>query len=385
MAPMMDLAKIEARVRAVVAPLAPADSSAGFWGARSDAGRSLPPYYLVYFLLVQLLRFNDLGRFEKVSFSIPVEIDGTILMVDHRKFGLGIFIKDPADEKIAEEVAKRIHAGVKAAQPYFESLADDAAKGSDLNVENNGRQLFERFQYFADCYAARTAEGGARKSERTETDLPPSDVVSRGTLVTFPAYDLQREARWYATAAIEAFYSWTEHVFILAAILKGKIATGEEVAKAAGIEWKEKFKLALSISDPATKQYYDRLTALRSQVRNFVAHGAFGKDGQALAFHSAVGAVPLLLPHRARKEHFRFGNGVDLVPPEATQLIHDFIAHMWSGDLAPAKIYIEAGLPLILSHVGDGMYAKAMASEKEMTEFTDHLSSMFDNAANMDW
>lgn len=381
----MDLSAVEARARKAVTPLAPADASAAFWGNRSNAGRSLPPYYLVYFLLVKLLEFKDLGRFEKVAFSIPVKIGGTVLMVEHRKFGLGIFIKDANDEAAAEKAAKRIHAGVKAAQPYFEALADAAAKGSALNVENNARELFERFTYFADRYTEKSAEAQARKEERVVTEMPKREGVSSAFTVSFPSYQLLREARWHATAAIEAFYSWTEHVFILVAILQGKVATGEDVANTAGTEWKEKFKLVLDITNPNTKQFYDRLTALRNQVRNFVAHGAFGKNGQALSFHSVVGAVPLLMPHRKDKEHFRFGNGVDFLPPEAMQLIYDFIAHMWSGNVSPAKIYIEAGLPLILSHVCDGAYAQAMTSEEEMTDFTDYLSRMFDDAANMDW
>jgi len=381
----MDSSVIEAQARKAIAPLAPAGANTAFWGCRSNAGRSLPPYYLVYFLLVKLLKYKDLGRLEKVAFSIPVQIDGVVLMIEYRKFGLGIFIKDAADEAAAEEAAKRIHAGVKAAQPYFEALADAAAKGSALNVENNARELFERFAYFADRYAEKSAEAQARTKERVETEMPKSEGVSCAVMVTLPSYQLRREARWYATAAIEAFYSWTEHVFILAAILQGRIATGEDVANAAGAEWKEKFKLALKITDPDTKQFYDRLTMLRNQVRNFVAHGAFGKNGQALSFHSVVGAVPLLMPHRQSREHFRFGNGVDFLPPEAMKLIHDFIAHMWSRNLSPAKIYIEAGLPLILSHVCDGAYAKAMTSEEEMTDFTNYLSRRFDDAANMDW
>ena len=381
----MDLAAIEARARKAVGTLAPADANTGVWGSRSSAGRSLPPYYLVYFLLVKLLNFKDLGRFEKVAFSIPVQIDGTILMVEYRKFGLGIFVKDAADEDVAEEAAKCIRAGVKAAQRYFDTLADAAAKGSDLNVENTAQELFARFIYFAGRYAESSAEAEARKKERVETEMPKSQDVISAVTVTFPSYQLRKEARWNATAAIEAFYSWTEHVFILVAILRGKIATGEDVARAAGAEWKEKFKLALEISNPDTKQFYDRLTTLRNQVRNFVAHGAFGKNGQALSFHSVVGAVPLLMPHRQSKEHFRFGNGVDFLPPEAMQLIHDFITHMWSGNLSPAKIYIESGLPLILSHAYDGSYAQAMTSDEEMTDFTDHLSRVIDDAANMDW
>lgn len=376
---------IEVRARKAVAPLAPAAANTAFWGARSNAGRSLPPYYLVYFLLVKLLKFKDLGLSEKVAFSIPVQIDGTVLMVEHRKFGLGIFIKDSDDEAVAEEVAKRIHAGVKAAQPYFTALADAAAKGSALNVKNNARELFERFAYFSDCYAEKLVEAEARKDERIQTEIPTSEGISHAFIVMFPSDHLFHEARWYATAAIEAFYSWTEHVFILVAILQGKIATGEDVANTAGTEWKEKFKLALGITDPDTKKFYDRLTTLRNQVRNFVAHGAFGKNGQALSFHSVIGAIPLLMPHRQNGEHFRFGDGVNFLPPEAMQLIHDFIAHMWSGNLLPAKIYIEAGLPLILSYVCDGKYAQAMTSEEEMTDFTDNLSRMFDDAANMDW
>lgn len=190
----MEIDDVKARVRTAVAPLAPADAKVAFWGNRSTAGRSLPPYYLVYFLLVKLLRFNDLGRAEKVAFSIPVELDGTILMIEYRKFGLGIFIKHAADEAVAEEVAKRIHAGVKAAQPYFESLADAAAKGSNLNVKNNAPELFDRFVYFADCYAAKSAEAETRKNERIETELPESENVLRGVMMEFPTYHLHREA-----------------------------------------------------------------------------------------------------------------------------------------------------------------------------------------------
>lgn len=380
----MDLAAIRANAKAAIAPLISVDGNKAFWGQRTNA--ALPPYYLVYFLLVDLLGFKNQGRFEKVAWSLPVEINGTVLMIEHRKFGLGIFANSlNTDKAAAVEAAKRIHAGVKAAQPYFEALANAAAKGSALNVENNARELFERFTYFAERYAEKSAEAEARKNERFEIQLPTSEGVSSARSISYPSIQLRIEARWYATAAIESFYSWTEHVFILVAILQGKIATGEDVAKVAGAEWKEKFKLALNVTDRDTKQFYDRLTTLRNQVRNFVAHGAFGKNGQALSFHSPVGAVPLLLPHRRNAEHFRFGNGVDFLPPEAMQLIHDFIAHIWAGSLSPAKIYIEAGLPLILSYVGDGAYAQAMASDEEMTEFTDHLSRIFDDAANMDW
>lgn len=63
-----------------------------------------------------------------------------------------------------------------------------------------------------------------------------------------------------------------------------------------------------------------------------------------------------------------------------------FIDFMWSGDYAPAFIYIqESDLPLILSLAEDGTYTAAMESERNMKELVEKLSREFERAANMDW
>ena len=204
--------------------------------------------------------------------------------------------------------------------------------------------------------------------------------------VAFPAVELNREAKWLGLSAIECFFSWTEHVFIHIAILRGNCATGEEVAKLAKVEWAEKFKAALDITDPTTKRFYDQLAIVRRQVRNFVAHGAFGKDGEAFHFHSTAGAVPMLLPHRQNRTALKFGQGVDFVATEAIALIRDFIEHLWSGSREPAKIHIQDyGLPLNLTKVVDGDYAGAMASVDSMESYADYQAHLNDRYANMDF
>ena len=62
---------------------------------RTEAGRQLPPYYLVYFLLVDLLGFRNLGQFEKLAWSVPVEYNGNAYVIEHRKMGLGVFVDNP--------------------------------------------------------------------------------------------------------------------------------------------------------------------------------------------------------------------------------------------------------------------------------------------------
>src|SRR5438067_1090805 len=97
-------------------PIEPADPASYFWGERTDAGRNLPPYYLVYFLLVELLDFRNLGRAEKVDWSVPIRFQGATYILEHRKMGLGIFARNAnAEEAQARNVSRLITAGTKAA------------------------------------------------------------------------------------------------------------------------------------------------------------------------------------------------------------------------------------------------------------------------------
>ena len=94
------LEPVRERAARALAPIRPADGGSRapknflFVVERTDAGRRLPPYYLVYFFPVDLLGYRDLGKFEKVSWSIPIDYEGTAFLIEHRKFGCGVFAAD---------------------------------------------------------------------------------------------------------------------------------------------------------------------------------------------------------------------------------------------------------------------------------------------------
>lgn len=349
---------------------------------RTDVGRKSPAYYLVYFLLVDLLGFRSNGQWEKTAWSITVDYEGTPFLIDHRKFGLGIFgIEGPETEATAERVTTCLQKAVKAARPYFDWRAQEAGRQSRLNVVNQSRDLFEHVEFYLGLYDARMSEAEERKDEVITTEIRPNVWTTHR-----PAYSLKREARHFAVAAIEGFFSWTEHVFIHIAILRGLCSTGEEVAALAKAEWAEKYKAALDVTDATDKRFYDDLAILRRQLRNFVAHGSFGKDGEALLFHSGAGAVPMLLPHNRNHSAFRFGSGLDFKTAPSIDLIKAFIAHLWTGARSPAKIYLQDyDLPVVLTYVKDGTYAAAMHSDAEMESFAGHFAALMDRHVNMDF
>ena len=387
-----DFEEIRKAALEAIAPIRPTDDNTKarkdtlFSATRSRAGQMLPEYYLVYFLLVELLGFRNLGKFEKLAWSVPIDFGGKAYLIEHRKFGVGIFVQDPEiDEPACEEIVKLINQGVKAAKPFFAWLAEQAVSESKLNVVNESRNLFSRYEYFLKMYNDIHDEADRRSEERIVEQHSGSDGT-KWTSVSFPAYELRKQSQWMAQAAIDAFFSWTEHVFIHIVILTGEAKTGSDVAKLAVSSWYKKFSGALDLGNNHTRELYEKLSAIKEQLRNFMAHGAFGKRGEAFHFHSAAGAAPVLLTEERGSYGVTIDGGIAFDESSALKVIEEFIAHLWSGQREPARIYIqESGLPLLLTMASDGTYLSAMRSTDKMEEFVRGLSRQFDDAANMDW
>lgn len=328
----------------------------------------------------------NVGWDEKLAWSIPIEFEGELFFVEYRKLGVGVFAFDPAaQEKRATAIVHLLQKGVKAARAYFEWLADRAVRESRLNVRNKSSCLYDRFQFFIGLYHERQREAIKRKDE---CDLKTQRLDDRTTLTIehWPSIQLNEEAGWFALSAIEAFFSWTEHVFIHIALLSNRIRTGTDVADLARSDWAGKFKAALDITDPETKVFFDQLVRIRRELRNFVAHGSFGKQGEAFDFHSHAGAVPVLIPNEVGKGRFALSADQPFGEREVIEVIEQFVGHLWSGDREPAKIYIQhSDLPLILPYVNNGVYAVVMSSVRTMATFVDMMRSTIDRAADMDW
>ena len=185
-----------------------------------------------------------------------------------------------------------------------------------------------------------------------------------------------------AISCIEAFFSWTEHLLIHLAIVGNNLSDGQKITKLIEAEWKEKFSAAITADDKTTKKLYDDLLIVRQQLRNFVAHGAFGKNGNAFSFHSATGAVPVLLNHDKIQNRFSLTGKLRFDEKSVMSLIDEFIEQLWDGPLKAALYYTqELSLPTIVTYAKDGTYADF----EKMKRFTEELMYRLDNNANMDW
>jgi hypothetical protein len=389
---MIDIEKYKEKALRILNPIKPADKRTNatnnflFNAKRSEASRLLPEYYLIFFLFSDLLKFKNLGQFEKIAWSFPIDYNGKAFLIEYRKFGVGIFIQDEEDQETAKEIAKKISGAVKTIRPFYDHIAEQAVLESKFNVVNNNRQLFERFNFLLELYKSEYKKYRENK-DKTEKKIKKSEF---GEVTSFKnlGYEYKQKANWLAISCIEAFYSWTEHLFIHLAIIGQGLGNGKKVSELIGAEWKTKYKAAIPLSSSKeAEDFYNELIIIRNQLRNFVAHGAFGKNGNAFSFHSNTGAVPVLMNHKKKKNKFSLHGYLVFKEKDVIELIENFIKFLWSNQLtAPAMLYTqEYHLPTILPYSADGVYNIACENMDNMREFADKIMYEFDNAANMDW
>lgn len=388
---MIDIDKYKTIALERLSPIKPIDDKTIakkdflFSAVRSDSGRKLADYYLVYFLFADLLGFKNLGQFEKVAWSFPIDYNGKAFLIEHRKFGVGVFVQDKEkDEVIAEEITKKINSAVKSIKKYYDYIAEKAVLGSKFNVVNNNRQLFQRFDYLLKLYKEEYNKYIDNKG-KTEKITGKSEYGEYMTIKSLD-FEFKQNSNWLAISCIESFFSWTEHLFIHLAIIQNGLCDGEKISTLIGDEWKKKFKAAISMESKESQQFYNELIIVRQQLRNFIAHGSFGKDGNAFRFHSGAGAVPVIMSHKRKKNKFSLQGTLSFNEQSVIELIERFVEFLWNSESSPAMHYTQkCTLPAILSYASDGTYETLSKEMDLMVEFSEKIMHDFDTAANMDW
>ncbi|MEG4434411.1 hypothetical protein QUA95_30590 [Microcoleus sp. F10_A2] len=369
--------------RRAISPIEPCQSEI------SETGKSMTfkgirhsEYYLIFMLLVDLLGFKYWGPGEKVAYIIPVAFKGRRYTIIYAKFGMKIEYRDGGDGAAVYAALKR---GMKAAKPYYLWRAAQASETSDLNLISKCPQLWEKYVFLKEQSEALMLKFEAEKDNPVIEEGYDEDGSFSWSTVRYPAYDFYKQAAWLHEAAVDAFFAWCEQALVHIAVLLCKLTNGKQIADLLNRDFGEKCKLVLDLSETEDKSAYDDIIELRAQLRNYVAHGSFGKDGSTFQFHSRVGAVPLKILESRTSSEFSFGVESPREWKNDYSRIDRFLSQLWSGVRSPAKHYLDAGLPCVLTYTTNGTYQRAMESDDEMREFVDYLSMEIDNAANMDF
>lgn len=396
----MDLDAIKAEAGEAVRPLKPpSDWSRVEWASCAvgvGAGYGYAEANFVLVLLVDLLGYEYSGPGDKRLWSIPVELNGTILFIELRKFGMGI--SGPSIlvvEDAAREVVNCIDRGIQSVHKfgYFEAWIRECAGDDNAILANDSILLHDKYLFFREEFQRHWVEFEQCKSQNCIAD--PANIV--GPIEQHSKCARIREkAAWVGQSAIDCFFSWTEHIFVHLAVLLDRedVNSIGKCNKLIKNDWKSKYKSVFDTeADEEASLFLHTLTEIR-ESRNFTTHGRFGLRGERLWVPTRRGCFPYnVQSSRSRDPWCRLNDEMGFTERESLQAIERFIEYLWSGARQPARMLLqETPLPLIetpfptfFKLMKSGRYREAMESEANMESLINELGVKFEIQANMEF
>lgn len=151
------------------------------------------------------------------------------------------------------------------------------------------------------------------------------------------------------TAMASAYFSWLEHVLVLALPFTPHWDPARKpVTQVIGDSWSDKWRNALrapgATADAEEKRVFDLLASAAEQFRNLDAHGGFGKKEQALLAHTPLGAIPARLVEGAGPIKAQVISEAPSTFPEACAVFDEVDTFLHGGPMREAFTWIEGGL-----------------------------------------
>lgn len=249
-----------------------------------EHGLSDPPSYVVREVLVVHCGLEDIGRSDKVSWSCFLHFKGfTFEVRDWKRATWTVEASSETSEakKAGQLLIRRIQSAAKIADKLFNENAKRSLQEGRFYALNVYDKLHKPYLFFREL--ARTRRNRSRSIDRTNRWLRSN---------------IERD--YCGQAAVGFYFSKLEHFETLAYPLLGESIS---FTKFRTMKWRERFAATFPISeDNLLKAIYERLLAVKQDVRDEVFHG-YGGDEHVL-IPTQRGLIPMSYTHLHSAVHY---------------------------------------------------------------------------------
>lgn len=324
--------------------------------------------------------FVDQPWDEKTAWRLGGRFRGTNISFASTKFGLRVMLETDRDLTPGEQPSFNLPAGVtgstrvdlthhpdlrtlvdaftaavrRAAQLFgsrvLRELVESQVEAGNVSLMNQNGRLRGAYRFFR--WQGQTLIDGHGEDE-VRQDMIDIAVRAAGgdpdENSFFMPFFLPSNVGYCLTAMASAYFSWLEHVLVLALPFTAHWTPEDEpVTKAIGDSWSDKWRYvlrdAMTAPDGEAKKTFDLLSNAAEQFRNLDAHGGFGKKEQSLLVHSPMGAIPARLAEGAGAIKATVISEAPSTFPEACDAFDTVDAYLRRGPLREAFVWIEGGL-----------------------------------------
>lgn len=161
----------------------------------------------------------------------------------------------------------------------FRTIVASQISAGAVTVENLAQKYRQMYDFFRDLATSTfsTKPTGSEVAEHLNKRL-----------------DLDRKGFYYGLSALDAYFSWLEHILVLLLPFAEYDRTSDDLLAFIGADWATKFKRVCPPEGEA-KRLLDELKHVKEHIRNLNAHGGFAKKGASLLVHFVHSAVPAKL------------------------------------------------------------------------------------------
>ena len=225
------------------------------------------------------------------------------------------------------------------------------------NQHHRLRRAYEHFRTEAEQILAASEADDTRELGTVEE----GDFLSRGISKMFQRLEV---GGFNAIAAINAYFSWLEHVLTLAFAFGGADPAGGTLRDHIGNRWGDKFRRVFNTQDTDANRILGRLHEVAEDYRNTFGHGGFDKLGATVGVQiEGIGPIPARLTDVRRSPHFELYpfaplsfEQVTAVLDEVDRFLHEHPATKY------AVAFIESGFDVPFDPDSRREYADAMKS-----------------------
>ena len=296
----------------------------------------------------------------KFGLKVMVETDRELNEIEAQPFTLpaGVIASSQVDLSsdldLAALVTDFIAAVRKAAQVFgcrvLNDLVESQVELGNVTLVNQNRRLRGAYNFFR--WQGQALIDGHGDPEIRQQMIDITIRVAGGDPANnhyFLPFFNPVNVGYCLTAMSSAYFSWLEHVLVLALPFTPHWdPLDKPVTKAIGDSWSDKWRYAfrdvMTAPGGAAKNTFDRLCGAAEQFRNLDAHGGFGKKEQSLLVHTPLGAIPARLTEGAGAIKATIISEAPSTFPEACELFDEVDEFLRTGPLSDAFVWIEGGL-----------------------------------------
>lgn len=347
--------------------------------------------YVVFIIFVHLKNFEYFGQEEKVAWTIPIKFKGHPFILTHRKFGFNIISNEDGEEitKVAHEAISCIKKATPYAETLIESIIVQLVEKGNVTLENESRAIHSRYQFFR-----KKAEKEFKLAIKNKDKFKKIERKGKGMIASVTSFqDLSVKYRLagnnYATAMLDAYFSLLEHILVLLLPFVPHVKFEEfNLNNFISLNWREKLKIIIELEkDINVLKLYERLNAIKEDLRNPLTHGYFLKDGNSLYVHMPkVGAIPMNLTKKENHLNYAFFVVHEANFDVIVKTFDEFYDYLKSNSATMYGMkYVESGLPVAFDLSSRQRYKYSMTDIHHFDEFIRQQDYDYTNAINMDW